>query len=257
MRSCGWTSLTPAVVAIAAAIATFAASALPPSAANRNLLINGDLATGSGIQPDEWRTEAWINSPEAFGYSWSHPEASRPGELVVNNLKANDGRWMQSLTLEPGWYYLSAEIRTEKIGANEAGASISVMDDGAMSPDIRGTTDWQKAGLYLRVSGGGADIDVALRVGGFGSLNTGRAFFRHASAVKIKAPPPRATPVYDLTELRKSTAPAPIGRPYTMVVTFAILAVAALLGWRMFGEEPLPPGTERSRQDPAERAARR
>ena len=255
MRGRRRTSLAPAALALAAALATLAAVVPQPSSVNRNLLINGSLASGSGIQPDEWRTEAWTNSPEAFGYTWNHPEAGHPGELVVDNLKPNDGRWMQSLTLEPGWYYLSAEIRTEKVGASETGASISVMDDGAMSPDIHGTTNWQKTGFYLSVSAGGADIDVALRVGGFGSLNTGSAFFRHASVVKIIGLPPQATPVYDLTELRKSTAPTPIGRPYTMVITFAVLAVAALIGWRMFAAAPAP--ADRARANPPKRSTRR
>jgi dolichyl-phosphate-mannose-protein mannosyltransferase len=223
-------------------------------AVSKNLLVNGNFATGSGAQPDEWRTEAWINNPESFAYSWTPPAAGRPGELVVNNLKPNDARWMQSLTLAPGVYYISAEIRTGNVGPNETGATISIMDDGAMSRDIHGTTAWLKAGFYLKVGGKGADVDIALRVGGFGSLNSGRAFFRNASVVRLAALPPGAAPVYDLAELRKAATPEPIGSPYTLVVAAALLAAAAIVGWRMFGEEP---GAAPPSKPTGERTARR
>ncbi|HUY38550.1 MAG TPA: hypothetical protein VMV13_06950, partial [Candidatus Binataceae bacterium] len=65
---------------------------LPARAAAANLLVNGDLAKGSEHQPDDWRTEAWLNDPDAFVYDWTHPAAGGPGELKVTALKANDAR---------------------------------------------------------------------------------------------------------------------------------------------------------------------
>ena len=98
---------------------------------------------------------------------------------------------------------MSVDIRTENVGAQQSGATVSIMEDGIMSPELHGTSDWQRETLYLKVGGQGADVDVALRVGGFGSLNTGKAFFRNASLVKIAAPPPNATPTYDLQAIRQ------------------------------------------------------
>ena len=208
--------------------------------AANNLLQNGNFAKGSEDQPDEWRTEAWINKPEAFVCHW-HPSSNGAGELEVDNLQANDGRWMQPLSLGPGWYELSADIRTENVGTKEDGASISVMEDGIMSPEIRGTTGWQRVSLYLKVGGKGADVDVALRVGGFASLNTGRAFFRNASLVAIAAPPPNAAPTFDLMTIRQEAQPVPAGSHWSMVFTFAMLAAIAYLGWRMFADLPNVP----------------
>jgi hypothetical protein len=144
---------------------------------------------------------------------------------------------MQSLTVQPGWYQLSVDLRTENVGAKESGATISVMEDGIMSADIHGTTDWQRVTLYLKVGGHGADIEVALRIGGFGSLNTGKAFFRNASLVAIDAPPPKATPTYDLVAIRKEAAPEPIGSPISLAFTFVALAAIAWAGWRIFGDD--------------------
>ncbi len=220
--------------------ATLAAALSAPrravAADQKNLLINGDFAKGSEDQPDLWRIEAWINKPDAFQAHW-HSYPDKPCELEVDNLQANDGRWMQSLTVQPGWYQLSVDLRTENVGAKQSGASISVMEDGIMSPDIHGTTDWQRVTLYLKVGGHGADIEVALRVGGFGSLNTGKAFFRNASLVRIDAPPPSATPTYDLLAIRQQGAPAPIGSPISLVFTLVALAALAWAGWRIFGDD--------------------
>jgi hypothetical protein len=210
-------------------------------AAGGNLVLNGDLAKGSGEQPDDWRTEAWVNGPDAFHYTWTHPENGVPGQLEIDALRPNDARWMQSLTLSPGWYRFNVEVRTENVGAQQTGANLSIMEDGAMSPDIRGTTGWQPVSFYLQVGATGADVELALRVGGFGSLNTGKAFFRKVQAEKITAPPTGATPVYDLTAIRKAAMPEPIGHPVTLVASFMLLALLALYGWRLFGaEEPVP-----------------
>jgi len=204
--------------------------------AANNLLQNGNFAKGSEDQPDEWRTEAWINKPDAFVCHWHPPQNGAAGELEVNNLQANDGRWMQPLSLGPGWYQLSADIRTENVGIKEDGASISIMEDGIMSPEIRGTTGWQRVSLYLNGGGKGADVDVALRIGGFASLNTGRAFFRNVTLVAVDAPPPKATPTFDLMSIRQEAAPVPLGKHWSMVVTFAALIAIACLGWFLFGD---------------------
>src|ERR1035437_9699901 len=94
------------------------------AAEQKNLLLNGDFAKGSEDQPDLWRTEAWINKPDAFVAHW-HSYPDKPSELEVDNLQADDGRWMQSLTVQPGWYQLSVDLRTENVGAKESGATIS------------------------------------------------------------------------------------------------------------------------------------
>ena len=247
-------------MACAAAILTIA-MALSARATEANLILNGDLAKGSEQQPDDWRTEAWVNEPAAFAYSWIHPQNGVPGQLEVNAIKPNDARWMQSLTLAPGWYHLSAEVRTENVGTKETGATISIMEDGAMSPDIRGTTGWQTVGFYLQVGASGADVEVALRVGGYGSLNSGRAFFRNVRAEKITSPPPGATPVFDLTAIRKASQPQPVGHPVTLWATFVVLALVAYYGWRLFGSEEAPAAVAqaappKAREKPKARARR-
>ena len=228
------------------AIFILAVSAPRHALAAQNLLQNGDFAKGSEDQPDNWRIEAWINKPDSFVTHW-HAPGQEPGELEVDNLEPNDGRWMQPLSLTPGWYQLSVDIRTENVGDKEDGATISVMEDGIMSPDIKGTSGWQRESLYLKVGAQGADVDVALRVGGFASLNSGRAFFRNAVLEKIDAPPPNAAPTFDLDAIRKQAEPVPIGAWWSLVLTFVVLAASACVGWWMFDDVPVVVERKRKR----------
>jgi hypothetical protein len=231
-----------ALLMLAGALALCAAPARPCHAQNtghkNQYLLNPKFMTGSGNQPDNWRTQAWVDSPSAAAYRWIPPaSAAGQGVLEVENLQANDSRWLQTITLAAGWYRFSAEIRTENVPRGRLGATISVMDDGIMSRDTRGTTDWTPVEFYLRVGPHGADIDVALRLGGYGSLNTGRALFRNASVVRVAALPPRAYPAFDLEQIRKAMTPAPTGSPISLVATFLALLTIAGWGWHEFGRE--------------------
>ncbi|HEY2526304.1 MAG TPA: hypothetical protein VGI29_14670 [Candidatus Binataceae bacterium] len=227
--------------ATAAATSSPVSSAAGPEApAGPNLLSNGDFATGSGKSPDHWRTGGWNESPAVTAYDWLHSPGSEP-ELAVSNIQPNDARWLQTMTLDAGWYYVGAEVRTEDVPANAAGASVSLDEDSVNSPALHGTAEWHRLGLYLKIGAHGADIDVALRLGGFGSLNTGRAFFRSARVVKLDALPANAGPAFDLSAVRRASVAPPIGRPWTLVAVFVLLAIAAAVGWRIHGGDNLPP----------------
>jgi dolichyl-phosphate-mannose-protein mannosyltransferase len=238
-----------------------ATAAIAADAGDRNLLNNGDFRTGSGESPDEWRTGAWKESPDATTYQWLHSQSEEP-ELTITNTERNDARWLQSLTLGPGWYYVSAEVRAGNVGSDAAGANVSLDEDGINSPDLHGTTAWQRLGFYLKVGPHGADVDVALRLGGFSSLNRGQAFFREAQVKKIAALPVGAGPAFDLTAVRNSEASPPIGTPWTLPAVFVLLAIFLVIGWFAYGAtEPaaaaLPPRAARRRERGGARRRRR
>src|SRR5438270_8823914 len=104
-RGIGWW-LRLGVILIACIAGTHVASA-----AEQEVLLNPDLSKGSGNSPDHWRTEGWIQKPETTSYAWVH--TSGPGELQITSNQPNDARWMQTVSLAGGWYYFSAEIRSE------------------------------------------------------------------------------------------------------------------------------------------------
>jgi hypothetical protein len=221
---------------------------LPISAnASRNLLNNGDFTRGSGSAVDGWRTDAWVLSAGTTEYQWIEPYHDAPAELEISSRRDNDARWVQGLSLAAGWYRVSVEARTRNVLPFFTGASVSVLEDGIISQDLRGDTDWSTLSFYLRVGRQGADVDVALRLGGYMNLTRGQAWFRHARVIRTAAPPPDQPRVFDLGAIRKSETTGPIGHVWTLVTAFITLGFATLIGWRMMAE-PVPRRSERIRR---------
>src|SRR5712692_1301298 len=116
----------------------------------RNLLVNGEFTRGSGDSVDGWRIDAWILTAGTTDYSRIPPHDGEPAELKVFTHRDNDARWAQPLSLGPGWYYISAEARTEDVLTFMVGANVSVLEDGIKSEDLKGTRGWQRLGLYIK-----------------------------------------------------------------------------------------------------------
>jgi len=221
--------------------------------ADDNVVTNGDLTKGSGKNPDGWTTEAWIATPDASTYNWSHGISG--AQIEITSTKGNDARWIQNLHVGPGWYYFTADIRSENIGDGNTGASIGLMEDGIISQQLHGTKDWTKVGFYLKSGDKGADIVLACRLGGFASLNTGKMACRDFKGVKVDAPPENDTARFDLDVIRNGGVPPPASGPganITFPLALAILVLAGLFAWRRFGRQwmrrvwtdlqQLPPG---------------
>jgi hypothetical protein len=237
------------LLAFTSALLMFAAIFIPrPSAAARNLLNNADFTRGSGDSVDGWRTDAWVLTPGTTDYHWLPPHDGEPGEVEVFARRDNDARWVQSLNLGPGWYHISVDARTRAVLPFFTGASISVLEDGIMSTDLRGDNGWKRIGFYLRIGPHGADVDVALRVGGYMNLTRGQAVFRHPNVVRIARLPPVASPIFDLEAIRKGEANGPIGHPWTLAATFAVLGLSTFIGWRMMVAPPAQPSRAERRR---------
>jgi hypothetical protein len=171
--------------------------------ATENLISNGDLSSGTGDQPTGWQPDGWGSGPQNTTYSWHHRPGA-PGEVEVVSSLLNDARWTQTIHLASGWYHFTASIRSEGVGAEHTGANLSLLDDGIISPQLHGTTDWQTVGFYLKVGPSGADVTLACRLGGYASLNVGKVFCRGLKGVRVEEPPGEATPQYDLDVIRNT-----------------------------------------------------
>jgi hypothetical protein len=220
---------------------------LPARAATRNLLNNGDFTRGSGESVDGWRADAWILTAGTTEYKWIGPHHGEPAKVEIFSRRDNDARWVQGLSLGPGWYRISAEVRTRDVLPFFTGASVSVLEDGIISRDLRGDTDWTLLNLYLRVGRHGADVDVALRLGGYMNLTRGQAWFRRPRVLKVAGPPQDGSPAFDLSAIRKTEIHGAIGHVWTLVAAFLALGAATALGWRMMAAPLHQRQTERVR----------
>jgi hypothetical protein len=202
-----------------------------------SILANPDLTKGKGAVPEGWTSEGWISAPDASTYKWvPGPGAS---QLQVSSTKANDARWIQNLHIGPGWYYFSADVRSENVPADNTGASIGMMEDGIISQQLHGTKDWTKVGFYLKVGKQGADIALACRLGGYASLNTGKMACRNFKGEKVDSPPDNDTPRYDLDVIRNGGTPPPSeggGANIALPLALAVLVLAGLFYWRRYGK---------------------
>ncbi len=175
-----------------------------------DVVSNGDLSHGKGASPDRWQ-----NIPGLPGRStlrWHH-EPGKPAEIEVYNFEPNDAHWNQTLHLAPGWYHFTAEARSEGVPTGNTGVTISILEGWILSNELHGNAGWQTVGFYLKIGPSGADLDLACRLGGFSSINTGRAFFRNVKGIRIDQPPAHANPEYDLDLLRRGNQPAATPAP--------------------------------------------
>lgn len=205
--------------------------------AQENILRNSNLTLGKDA-PDSWSTQAWQRGADFTTFNWKHT-AGAAGEVEISSLKPNDASWVQKLHLTPGWYHFTASMRTEGVPTGNTGAYISILEDGIVSDFLYGSNNWRELGFYLKVgeAGAGADVELACRVGGFASLNTGKAACRDFRGVKIEAPPADATHKYELDLIRGGGIPPPSSgtNNSTLVMVLFAAAIAVLVGiliWR-------------------------
>jgi hypothetical protein len=167
-----------------------------PARVEQNLLLNPDFKAGNSM-PENW----CVYPPDRCeSFEWLHPK-QEPGELRVAHAVGDSTGWVQFLELTPGWYYLSADLKT----AGMARAFLAISAGNARALSEWATTNWQREGFYLRVKISG---DVQVRCGLIAVDNSAGASFRDASLIKISGNPPAGTHqvVLDSPPLRSRSA---------------------------------------------------
>jgi hypothetical protein len=109
--------------------------------------------------------------------------------------------------------------------------------NGIGSEALYGTTNWQTVGFYLKAGNSGADVKLACRLGGFASLNTGKAFCRNLSVMEIDKPPPDATAAFDLDLMHAQAASAQPPVEATSLTEAHDIAPDAGASWASSGEK--------------------
>ena len=150
-------------------------------------LLNPGFENGYGnTTPFVWTPVAF--TPSASAFKWE--TAGRSGRCVsVENTVQNDARWEQQITgLVPGkTYRLSCYIKGQNISlnGNTIGATVCLMGAFEYSPTLLyGTFDWTQVSLDFVAPASGT-VTVGVRLGFFGSLVTGKAWFDDLTLVQI------------------------------------------------------------------------
>ena len=145
-----------------------------------DLLKNGNFEKIADGMPCMWATDTYqSNEGGVWFYSNDLEPYSGTYHVTIESNKPNDAKLVQCVEVKPVTLYkFSCHVKAESVGTGAIGASISVLDVRAFSNDFKDTNGaWKYVEFYGLTGKEQHNICVAARLGGYGSLNTGKASF--------------------------------------------------------------------------------
>ncbi|RCW43409.1 phospholipid carrier-dependent glycosyltransferase [Paenibacillus prosopidis] len=212
--------------AAAILLLTFLWPAVIGHAAN-NLLKNASFEQVTSGLPDEWSHSAWLQEDHITIYAVDDTEAHTGKQSVMlDNVEANHSRWTQDVAVKANSVYkFSAYVKTERIGADAAGAILYVDGVAVTYPEVRDTKGkWEYVYFYGKTGKGQTKITFGASLGGYGSINTGKAYFDDVGVEKVSKAPAGAE-VFSLSASEQGDSPeaAASGGSVLSVLGFAML----------------------------------
>ncbi len=193
-----------------------------------NLLENADFAAVENGMPKGWTTGMWVTSA---GASYLEPVTLEDGTtaVLVENVAANDARFEQAVAVrENATYKLTARVKAEGCDPDQIGANVSFLGVFGTSDAVHDTDgQWETVTLYAQTGKGQRDATVCVRLGGYGSEATGRAWFTDVSLTQVESAPVGAQ-VITLSTPAPQKAEKPKAEGDKAAVIPGLLAVAAL-----------------------------
>ena len=210
-------------------------SGLAEATAAENLILNPDVDGGDYWTADAWDTSSALSRHEIAGIGYGDNSS-----LYVENMEANDARYIQTIWVEPDTTYrISCYVMAEACGEENAGANLSILNTFVISDSVYDTDgQWQYLELYGSTGADQTELTVMARVGGYSSTNTGKAWFDHFEMVAVDEIPETAllydfsTPaavVADTDDTESDEEPA--RNTPTLMLISVLFVVLACAGW--------------------------
>jgi len=168
------------VLLIALLLAAIPVSAAWAAGDDANVALNGSFEELGGDGPADWTRDVHVAGEATSRLTVGEGDAHSGSRFVtIESFRPNDAKWTQTVAVKPDTLYkLSCWIRVERAGSAQAvGANVSVLGVVATSPDLRSAGDWRRVELVGRTGADQRQLTVAVRLGGYGSLNVGKADF--------------------------------------------------------------------------------
>jgi hypothetical protein len=165
------------------------------SIAAENLVKNPSFEEESGGKPVGWSEWGYQNSPDVTEFKLGKGNAHSANTFAtIINKKPNDARFVQTVSvMENTLYRISCWAKTEDVGQSQRGANISVEGRLEASKDVKGTSNgWENIELYASTGKGIKNIRLTLGLGGYGSVNTGKASFSDVVVEQVDSIPDKA-----------------------------------------------------------------
>ena len=194
-----------------------------------NLLENGDFSAVTDGMPDHWNTGMWVTNAGA-SYLEAATAADGTTAALVENVAANDARFEQTVSVRGNaTYRLTARVMAEGCDPEELGANVSFLGVYGTSEDVHDTDGaWETLTLYAHTGKGQKEATVCVRLGGYGSEATGRAWFTDVCLEQVEEAPVGAF-VLDLSTPEPQKEPAQTDGGKGAVIPGLLAAAAAYL----------------------------
>jgi len=156
--------------------------------ADEGVVKNNGFEENRGGKLTSWGIYDWKNRTGVTEFRWDDSQKrSGSGSAFISSLYPNDARIKQTIKVESNSYYkISCWVKTENVGYYNIGANISIEGLGEVSHDIHGTNkSWEYIELTGKTGNNQTKLSIALGIGGYGSLNSGKAWFDDVSVEKL------------------------------------------------------------------------
>jgi Gpi18-like mannosyltransferase len=164
---------------------------------NNNLIVNPSFELIEDGMPVGWILDVWNQDPAA---TKAHAVTLREdlmanvysgdASVVIENTLPNDAKWVQKVVVKPKTTYrLAAWVKVADASKTTKGANVSTLNVIETSKDWTDTVGrWQMVELYGKTGSKQDELHVMVRLGGYGSLNTGKVWIDDVSLVEKKPP---------------------------------------------------------------------
>jgi len=208
---------------------------IPFGYAQDNIIHNGDFELLEEGLPQGWATHTYTDNPAGVKFSLGHEDVySGQNYIIIENIIEEDSKLLQSVEVEPhATYKISCAVKAFNMGDAALGANLSLLDIQGTSAGLKDTKgDWVRLELYGRTGRDQRTCTVTLRVGGYGSMNTGKAFFDDVIMQKVAHVPEGIAVINFYAEEKSSETQDQVKKqkssysiPLTVLIALLFLAV--------------------------------
>jgi len=158
-----------------------------------NLVLNGSFEEMNADGPANWTRDAYWAGEDHSRLRIIEGDAHSGSRFAaIESFQPNDARWTQTVSVKPDTLYkFSCWVRVVRVENPEAtGANLSVLGIGSTSRDLKSASGrWELLEFVGRTGADQHQITVAVRLGGYGNLNAGRADFDDFRMEELAAAP--------------------------------------------------------------------
>jgi hypothetical protein len=151
-----------------------------------NLIINPGMEDSDSVISN-WRVLTFMRGVSVFRIDTTQAHGGGNSVKIANE-NLDDARLLQTVNVTGGASYLiGGWIKAENVGAEGAGAYISIENHWVKSNEIRGTSgDWEKVEFLINVASDITSVEIGLRLGGTSAMSTGKASFDDIYMEKVE-----------------------------------------------------------------------